>query len=53
MGHFRNYLVADVEVAADGTLGMSWVVLGLGSRVVSGSLSDKLSLSGLGAVSKA
>ena len=31
----------------------SWDVLGLGSRVVSGSLSDKLSLSGLGAVSKA
>ena len=25
MGHLRNYLVADVEVAADGTLGMSWV----------------------------
>ena len=33
--------------------GNSWAVLDLGSRVASGSLSDKLSLSGLGAVSKA
>ena len=24
MGHFRNYLAVDVEVAAEGTLGMSW-----------------------------